>query len=60
MNAEDWLSKAKRDYSQANIVYDAEQYDLASFLLHQATEKCLKPVLIHRKEGLIKTHDCYT
>ncbi|MEW6534490.1 MAG: HEPN domain-containing protein [Candidatus Auribacterota bacterium] len=52
-----WLEKAKSDLKQAKDNVQIKNYDLASFLSQQSTEKALKAYQLQREETFSKTHD---
>jgi len=52
-----WLEKAKSDFKQAKDNVHIENYDLASFLSQQATEKALKAYQLKKEKKFSKTHD---
>ena len=52
-----WFTKAKSDLKQAKDNVAIGNYDLASFLSQQATEKALKAYQLKKEDQFSKTHD---
>ena len=57
--AEIWLKKAEEDFDTAEFNKEHKKFSYAAFLFQQAVEKGFKAVLIKKKKGLPKSHDCF-
>lgn len=52
-----WMSQAEKDLSNAQKVYEMEEYYLCAFLVHQSLEKALKALYIVKKNDFAeRTH----
>lgn len=55
--ADRWLEKAQKDWSDAEVNFKHGLYEVCAFLSHQAAEKALKALYILRFKRLWKIHD---
>lgn len=54
-----WLEKAQEDFDTAEFNRKNGKLPYAAFLYQQAIEKGLKAILIKKKTGLPRIHDCF-
>ncbi|MFB6294226.1 MAG: HEPN domain-containing protein, partial [Candidatus Nanohaloarchaea archaeon] len=55
--AREWLDDAESELDDALYMYDDGRLDSAAFHFHQAIEKALKALAIHRTGDYPRTHD---
>lgn len=52
-----WLKQSEADYTAAKHSFESKDYHTSAFSIHQAVEKSLKALYIHKKKTSLKTHN---